>query len=378
MSGIDPNGGGALVVPGGGGTALSDATPAALGTAAAGVSTSASRADHVHAAPAAGGTYGSGTLAARPASPAAGDTYAVTSGASTGARYVCFVTGSWEGTVPFATGHSYERLAPATAGGGARFLDVDSLQLYTSSGDDAVRWGVELPGGLGPDAAGLTHGGGTLYAAAQSLTAYTRNNTTIAVLFDWIGPSVAQYNNIATLGNRTTGSIEIIIEKVGANDRLIVYNHGAVTPITPLGLTFVGGLAAGIHRVTVAPITGDLYRWSFDGSAIAETAMVTAWNALPASGYVGLGTSAALDTPPPARSIDLIVWPSLLSSPDLVALATAPGTETYRLAEDASTGVGAIRVEANRYDPTFPLVLPARGLTVPMAVGAAVRKYAYP
>ena len=36
-----------------GGTSLSDATPAALGTAAAGVSTSASRADHVHEAPAA-------------------------------------------------------------------------------------------------------------------------------------------------------------------------------------------------------------------------------------------------------------------------------------------------------------------------------------
>jgi len=361
----------------GGGASLSDATPAALGTAAAGVSTSASRADHVHEAPAGGTTHTSGTLAARPVSPAAGDTYAVTSGASTGARYVCFVTGSWEGTVPFATGHSYERLAPATAGGGARFLDVDSLQAYTSSGDDAVRWGVELPGGLGPDAAGLTHGGGMLYAAAQSLTAYTRNNTTLAVLFDWIGPSVAQYNNVCTLGDRTTGSIEIFIEKVGANDQLIVYNHGAITPITTLR-TFTGGLAAGIHRVTVAPITGDLYRWSFDGSAIADTAMASAWNALPASGYVGLGTSALPDTPPPARSIDLIVWPSLLSSPDLVALSTAPGTETYRLAEDASTGVGAIRVEANRYDPTFPLVLPARGLTVPMAVGAAVRKYAYP
>ena len=55
MSGLDPNTGGALVVPGGGGTSLSDATPAALGTAAAGVSTSASRADHVHAAPAAAG-----------------------------------------------------------------------------------------------------------------------------------------------------------------------------------------------------------------------------------------------------------------------------------------------------------------------------------
>lgn len=38
---------------GGGGASLSDATPAALGTAAAGVSTDASRADHVHKKPAA-------------------------------------------------------------------------------------------------------------------------------------------------------------------------------------------------------------------------------------------------------------------------------------------------------------------------------------
>ena len=40
-------------MPGSGGATLSDATPAALGTAAAGVSASASRADHVHEAPAA-------------------------------------------------------------------------------------------------------------------------------------------------------------------------------------------------------------------------------------------------------------------------------------------------------------------------------------
>jgi len=41
-------------------------------------------------------TRGSGTLAARPASPAAGDTYAVTSGTGTGDRYACFVAGAWE------------------------------------------------------------------------------------------------------------------------------------------------------------------------------------------------------------------------------------------------------------------------------------------
>jgi hypothetical protein len=95
VSGLDPNGGGALVVPGGAGTSLSDATPAALGTAAAGVSTSASRADHVHEAPAGGTTHTSGTLAARPAVPAAGDSYAVTSGVAAGDRYECYVAGAW-------------------------------------------------------------------------------------------------------------------------------------------------------------------------------------------------------------------------------------------------------------------------------------------
>ena len=41
-------------------------------------------------------SHTSGTLAARPASPAAGDTYAVTSGDGTGDRYTCFVAGAWE------------------------------------------------------------------------------------------------------------------------------------------------------------------------------------------------------------------------------------------------------------------------------------------
>lgn len=44
---------------------------------------------------AAGATHGSGTLAARPASPGAGDTYAVTSGAASGDRYQCIVAGTW-------------------------------------------------------------------------------------------------------------------------------------------------------------------------------------------------------------------------------------------------------------------------------------------
>ena len=64
---------------GGGGASLSDATPAALGTAAAGVSTEASRADHVHGLPASINT----TLQAAPSTgwTAAGDgTASITAG----------------------------------------------------------------------------------------------------------------------------------------------------------------------------------------------------------------------------------------------------------------------------------------------------------
>lgn len=47
------------------------------------------------AAASGGGVHGSGTLAARPASPAAGDTYAITSGTASGDRYACHVAGAW-------------------------------------------------------------------------------------------------------------------------------------------------------------------------------------------------------------------------------------------------------------------------------------------
>lgn len=77
------------------GPSLSDATPAALGVAAAGTSPDAARADHVHALPTGIPTIGSGTYAARPASPSVGDSYTVTSGARRGSVYRCDVAGSW-------------------------------------------------------------------------------------------------------------------------------------------------------------------------------------------------------------------------------------------------------------------------------------------
>jgi len=101
VSGLDPNGGGALVVPGGGSS----------------------------------GTHTSGTLAARPASPAAGDTYAVTSGAGTGDVYGCDLAGAWRllraSARPLDANHVYawrcddaagSTSIAATAGGAAMTL----------------------------------------------------------------------------------------------------------------------------------------------------------------------------------------------------------------------------------------------------------------
>ncbi len=380
MSGIDPNGGGALVVPGGGGTSLSDATPAALGTAAAGVSTSASRADHVHEAPAGGTAHTSGTLGARPAVPAAGDTYAVTSGASLGARYVCYVAGSWEVFVmPLSAGHSWERLAPATAGGAARFLDTDSLQAYTSSGQASPGWGVELPGGLGPDRASLTTTSGILTTGVD-LSGYAIDSLTIAALIYWDGPIVGTYAAVFTFGNNAEGTRGCLVyfKQNGGNVDLIAQGGvGAGETV----LQASANPSAGLHAVVVSAVNvagTHKWRWSLDGSAAADTNMTANYVTPTSTDSFAVGSSGSALLPIPGKVCDVCVWQSVLSSADMALLTTLPGTPTYRLPESASTGAAQIRAEAARYDPTFPLVLPARGLAQPMTVGASVRKVAYP
>lgn len=88
---------GAQIVSGspvnGAGVSLSDATPAAPGTAAAGTSTSASRGDHVHPLQT---LASAGTLAARPAASATvlGRSYFATNVSPAGALYVCLTDGA--------------------------------------------------------------------------------------------------------------------------------------------------------------------------------------------------------------------------------------------------------------------------------------------
>jgi hypothetical protein len=118
-----------------------------------------------------GGTYGSGTLAARPASPAAGDTYEVTSGTALGDRYACFVAGAW---ALLAAGDDAAAARTAIAAAydpGARTLDANHV--YAWRCDDAAGAGTiaEASGGPAMTLTGSTwvQGDGGLYRSGLAL-----------------------------------------------------------------------------------------------------------------------------------------------------------------------------------------------------------------
>lgn len=327
------------------------------------------------------GTHTSGTLAALPASPVAGDTYAVTSGTQTGARYTCFVTGTWEGTMPELTGYSWDRLDPATAGVGGRFTDRSTRVRYVSTGlaASAEGWSVELGSGLGADRAGLALNGGTIVATAIDLSAYTANSTTMAALFTWVGPVVGGYSTLFALGAPIAGTSGIglyLKTNSGNTDLVAITGVGGATTVLAASLN----PAAGLHAVCVAPvIVGGVHkwRWSFDGSAVVDTNMTANYVPPTTSAEIGAGSRSDGPYSMVGQVHDVAVWGSLLSSADIVALTTLPGTATYRLPVSSSTGAPPIRIEANRYDPILPLVLPVKGLPLMLPVGSAIRKASY-
>ena len=207
MSGLDPNAGGALVVPGGG-----------------------------------GGAHTSGTLAARPASPAAGDTYEVTSGAATGDCYQCFVAGAWT-LVSFAREYGddtpsmmwrLDETSSTYASQGAHSipLTVTGSLLRTAMGYD----GLTCP--RFSDTSGI-------YAASASAVAGVglgiSNAPTALTLAAWVKPEainahrsivLCQYNSALadpyyTGLAITTGAIRAVLVKGGAYQELAGGTVGA-------------------------------------------------------------------------------------------------------------------------------------------------------
>lgn len=130
-----------------------------------------------------GGTHGSGTLAARPASPAAGDTYEVTSGVATGDRYTCFVAGAWTLTsfdrsllLPGTTPWAHWRLDEA----GGNFVSVGS-----QSGMDLTQSGGTVARCVGVAGRPGVHLESVRLGAPTSAPSSSRRCT----ILTWINPS---------------------------------------------------------------------------------------------------------------------------------------------------------------------------------------------
>lgn len=334
-----------LLPAAGGGASLSDATPAALGTAAAGVATSASRADHVHEAPAAS---------------AAG-----------------------------SIGHRWERPSPTAAGPGAVFVDTDELTeqvssgLAVSAGVAASGWMRRLASGLGAGRAGIAGSGGSprpcISASSLDLDAYTIGAVTVAALWTWDGTQPSSYglSEIVTLGdaNNEARGVHIVYATNGANTDLRAYSNGVATTLIASANLLPG--AVGPHALAIAPLDsgGHKWRFSYDGSAVADVAMGTTYVAPSSSDSIGFGARPDGLVYLNGNAVDLCIWGSLLSSANLLALATLPVPATYELPVSASTGLPTIRIEASRYDPvTSPTTLRARGLSAAMAVGTYATK----
>jgi len=290
-----------------GGASLSDATPAALGTAAAGVSTSASRADHVHAAPAAAGitdasatgislvtaasaaaartaigvaASSGGTLAARPASPALGDVYLVSDADPTdpGTLYVCTTAGVWT-RIP--AGRVATNVWPTVAalhhwrlddvpGGSAPLSDLGSgavaLTEVGSSwvrGSEATPYGMRQASAIAGDALTATIAGGGLtraagWSMAATVAAYTAAGPAVYsrifgaylsnsdyVIATYYSPTTQFYaqTKAATVGTDSAGSAAV---GLGVAHRIALVASAASNDVT----LYVDGIA------TAAPIGG--------------------------------------------------------------------------------------------------------------------------
>ena len=162
--------------------------PARLGVGANGYVLTVSAGAPAWAPASTGGTYGSGTLAARPASPAAGDTYAVTSGAALGDRYACFVAGAWT-LVDYSrvrldeTPYHWWRLNDASGGAvdsgsaGTDLAEVGSSGLLYAA-PTPVGDGVQLSGSSGSRYFRAAVGAGVALTTAATLSAWVQSSTT--------------------------------------------------------------------------------------------------------------------------------------------------------------------------------------------------------
>jgi hypothetical protein len=270
-------------------------------------------------------------------------------------------------------GHLWERPAPGSVALGSSFISSDDLTEQVSSGvvvspaTITSGWMQRIPSGIGAGRASLSGAPASVYADTLNLSAYTIDNATLAVLFTWDGTQPVAYgiSEVATLGDRNNANrgIHVVYLTNGANTDLAIYCNGISTVLVASANLLAN--AAGLHALVVAPVTatGQKWRYSYDGSAVADVAMGAAYVAPNSTDSIGLGARPDGVVWNNGTVIDMMVWGSTLSNADILALATLPATPTYELPESASTGAAPVRIQACRYDPqTSVTAMPGRGI----------------
>jgi len=276
--------------------------------------------------------------------------------------------------MPYLTGHTYDRLSPSSAGGGAVFFDEDTRIEYVSSGDDALGWSVRLPTRLGSDRAALNLVGGYVAATSLDLSSLTLGACTVAVLMRWDG-GATWYDGIFGLGHPSSAAsgVNLYFKVNGGSINLITYQNAAETVLLAAANPTVG-----LHALVIAPVSHDFgagpvaaWAWSLDGSAVAYVAMAAAYAAPTTTAPLYLGRSGDGSNTFHGAFSDFAVWQSTLSGAQIAALSTLPGTATYRLPITSGMGAPWLRAEANRFDPAFSTILPAKVGSRPVALTAS-------
>lgn len=328
------------------------------------------------------------------------------------AAQVLTVSGStaiWEtpsggGGAATTLGHSWERPDPVVAGAGAVFINTDDGGEYVSSGTAPTNgvplsgWMRRLPSGMATTRAAfqttdmqspvypypLITGSRYINMDKISMLPYSINSCSFAMHFYWTGTISNPYYldlfmNYSTTNNLTEGAGAGYYQPFGAGPIYIdIISNGASTYLgapTPLVIPPV----AGFHTLVFAPVNyggQDYWRWSYDGSAAVDTAMVAPY--LPPTSYNNFTAWGRADNAfwLDGKGIDLAAWTTLLDGADMAILSNPPAG-TYGLLETANTGPAVIRIEANRFDPAngvasnngYPLQsIPIRGSGNPAVV----------
>lgn len=317
-----------VVIIGGSGTsgpALSDATPAALGVAAAGVSADASRADHVHALPTGIPAIGSGTYAARPASPTVGDSYTVTSGVRRGSVYRCDVAGAWSLVTVNVT-----QL-------GACVGLFDSERAVGRSGAGASRWINISPRGRGFDvtpqnlanspplatistAAGLlavnqTAASGALLGALPSVAPSAAR--TLVALVDCVSAGTS-FSYVLWWGGRTASGQFALLSRVDLQNNWGVGFWGSGN-FQDSGVAVASG-----YKVIAATYDGTNSRIYIDGTLVAGApgTKAVALTGDDVNSTFVIGGSDAYDQTSPSRVAFAGAWDACLTAGEVTTLTS--------------------------------------------------------